>query len=236
MEELAGRTAVVTGVGHAGQVGEAVARALASAGARVITLSRTVDEARAREAELRAERLDVTGFAADLADASAVAAAVREMRARIGDRVHALVCAAGGFAASGPVADSDLAVLEHQFRINLVTAFVATRAFVPMLRGGGSIVYFASAAALPDASPARVSAYAAAKSGVLALMRAVAAEERTNSVRANAVAPSSIRTASNVAAMGEDARYVEMDEVTRTVAFLCGDGASAITGQVIRLG
>ena len=236
MAELAGRVAVVTGVGRAGQVGVAVARALARAGARVAIVSRTPDESSAREAELRAEGLDVAAYAADLTrgdDVTRLASAVRD---RFGARVHALVCTAGGFAMSGPVAESEGDVLSRQLAINLTTAYETTRAFVPMLRGGGSIVYFGSVAALPDSSPAKMSAYAAAKSGVLALMRAVAAEERGNGVRANAIAPTSIRTSSNVSAMGDDVRYVEMDDVTSTVAFLCGDASAAITGQTIRLG
>jgi NAD(P)-dependent dehydrogenase (short-subunit alcohol dehydrogenase family) len=82
---------------------------------------------------------------------------------------------------------------------------------------------------------ANISAYAVAKSGVVTLMRAVAQEERDTGVRANALAPTSIRTATNVAAMGEKVRYVERDEVAAAVAYLCSDEASAITGQVIAL-
>jgi NAD(P)-dependent dehydrogenase (short-subunit alcohol dehydrogenase family) len=80
-----------------------------------------------------------------------------------------------------------------------------------------------------------MSAYAAAKSGVVALMRAVAQEEQKNGVRANALAPTAIRTAANLESMGGDVRYVEREEVAATVAFLCSAEASAITGQIIRL-
>jgi len=66
-------------------------------------------------------------------------------------------------------------------------------------------------------------------------MRAVAQEERANGVRANALAPASIRTASNIQAMGDDVRYVEREEVAAAVAFLCRDAASAVTGQLIAL-
>jgi NAD(P)-dependent dehydrogenase (short-subunit alcohol dehydrogenase family) len=64
-------------------------------------------------------------------------------------------------------------------------------------------------------------------------MRAVAAEERGHGVRANAVAPSAIRTATNVGAMGEDARYVEREEVAEAVMFLCS--ATAVNAQVLTL-
>jgi 3-oxoacyl-[acyl-carrier protein] reductase len=107
---------------------------------------------------------------------------------------------------------------------------------MPMLRaGGGSLVFFASEKALPGASVAGASAYAVAKTGVVVLMRAIAAEERVNGVRANAVAPASVRTAANIAAMGAEGDYVELDAVAAAVSFLCSPAASAVTGQVVRL-
>jgi len=66
-------------------------------------------------------------------------------------------------------------------------------------------------------------------------MRAVAQEERDNGVRANALAPTSIRTATNVKAMGDKVRYVERDEVAQAVVYLCSEDASAISGQLIAL-
>ena len=80
-----------------------------------------------------------------------------------------------------------------------------------------------------------MAAYAAAKSGVVALTRAIAAEERGNGVRANAVAPATIRTAANVSAMGADSRYVEREQVADAVVFLCSPRASAISGVVLPL-
>ena len=137
---------------------------------------------------------------------------------------------------SGPVAESDVTVWRRQFDVNLTTAYLATRAFLPMLRPThGSIVYFAAAAALPGQKVAGMSAYVAAKSGVVVLMRAVADEERETGVRANAVAPTAIRTAANLGAMSPKTRFVEREDVARAVLFLCSDDASAVTGQILRL-
>jgi NAD(P)-dependent dehydrogenase (short-subunit alcohol dehydrogenase family) len=80
-----------------------------------------------------------------------------------------------------------------------------------------------------------MSAYAAAKSGVLALMRAVAAEERARGVRANAVAPTAIRTRDNLEAMGEGVRYVERESVADVVLWLCSPAARNVSGQVFKL-
>ncbi|MDQ3520441.1 MAG: SDR family oxidoreductase, partial [Gemmatimonadota bacterium] len=141
-----------------------------------------------------------------------------------------------GFAMTGPVADSDPNAWRKQFDINLTTAYVATRAFLPLLRAArGAIVFFASAAVLPGGKFANMAAYAAAKSGVLALMRAVADEERENGVRANAIAPTAVRTSANLDSMGSSVRYVEREQVADTVVYLCSDEASAVTGQVLQL-
>ena len=231
------RVAIVTGIGRRGQAGEVVARVLAQRGSRISAVTRSPAEAEERAAELREGGFDALPFACDLTDEARVASLARDVAAASDGRVDALVNLAGGFGMSGPVAGSDSAVWRTQFAINLTTAYLATRAFLPMVRAArGAIVYVASAAALPGARTARMSAYVAAKSGVIALMHAVAEEERDNDVRANAVAPTMIRTATNVESMGAEMRYVEREQVAAAVAWLCSDDARAVTGQVVRLG
>ena len=233
---LTGKTVLITGVGRPGQVGEVVARTFAERGARLAVIDRLADEARQRAESLRAAGYDAHAYACDLTDVDAVAGVARQMADEVGD-LDALVCMAGGFGMSGRLDESDPAAWHRMIAINLTTAYVATRAFLPSLRRRrGAVVYFASVAALPGSSVGGTAAYAAAKSGVVALMRAVAQQERGAGVRANAVAPTSIRTAENVASMGESEKYVEREEVAEVVAWLCSDAASAVTGQIIRLG
>lgn len=231
-----GKVVVVTGVGRRGQSGEAIAHAFGRSGASLVVISRDAAEVEARAAELRDAGCEARAFACDLSDDTQVAAVMLTIAAAHDGRVDALVNAAGGFAMSGPVAESDVAAWHRQFAINLTTAYVTTRAFLPLLHAArGAIVYFSSAAALPGGSVKRMAAYAAAKSGVITLMRAVAQEERDTGVRANAVAPTSIRTATNVEAMGETVRYVELEEVADAVLYLCSEQANAVTGQTIVL-
>lgn len=239
MTQHAHRLAVVTGIGRTGQTGEVVARVLAENDMRIIAVARSADEANARVDDLRAAGHDAEPFACDLSDETQVAALARSVAAIAGSppRLDALVNIAGGFAMSGPVAESTADVWNTQRTINLATAFLATRALLPLLRTArGSIVYFASAAALPGANVARMWAYAAAKSGVIALMRAVSEEERANGVRANALAPTAIRTEANLSSMGDKTRYVEREDVAAAVSWLCSDASRAVSGQVIRLG
>jgi NAD(P)-dependent dehydrogenase (short-subunit alcohol dehydrogenase family) len=228
---------VITGVGRSGQVGEALALGFAQRGAHLALLDVNPTEVAARAAELTAQGFHATAHVANLSDAAAAQSAAAEVLATHNTKaVHAVVCTAGGFGMTGPVSDADPAQWAKQFTINLETAFATTRAFLPALREAkGALVYFGAVAALPEGKPKGMAAYTAAKSGVMALMRAVAADEKANGVRANAVAPTAIRTATNIADMGEKIDYVERESVADVVAFLASDLARNVNGQVITL-
>lgn len=233
---------VVTGVGHEGQIGEAIARAFAAEGAELALLDRDGDAVEQRAAALTRAGGRATGYRCDLTKPDELAAIAKRVAAgavatatRPAGRVDALVNVAGGFAMSGAIGESDLQTYTQQIAINLTTAYLASRAFVPVVRDGGSVVYFASANVLPGVSSARMSAYVAAKAGVVGLMQSVADEGRARGLRVNAVAPIAVRTSTNMHAMGPTARYVEREAVADAVLTLCSGAARSITGQVIRL-
>ena len=229
-------TILITGVGAEGQVGEIVARAFAERGSSLVLVDRTLGQAQARAADIVSHGHSARGYGCDLTDPDAVAALTDEVRGAHGDRLDALVHMAGGFAMSGPVADSSVDVWHRQIAINLTTAYLTTRAFLPFLRAArGSIVLFASEVALAGVTGANRSAYAAAKSGVASLMRSIAAEEREYGVRANALAPGAVRTGANMRALGADVHYVEREAVASAIVFLCSEEASAITGELLPL-
>jgi NAD(P)-dependent dehydrogenase (short-subunit alcohol dehydrogenase family) len=213
-----------------------VAAALAARGDTVLLVSRSEDEVRARAAELVASGASAHGYGCDLSDTAAVEQLARRVRSERGDKLDALVNLAGGFAMSGPLAESDPAVVARQMQINFTTAYLATRAFFPLVRAArGSVVFFASEAVLEGSRTSGTAGYAAAKSAVVALMRSAADEGRELGVRANALAPAAIRTATNESSMGSNTKYVEREDVAAAVAFLCSPAARAITGQLIRL-
>jgi 3-oxoacyl-[acyl-carrier protein] reductase len=231
--EFDGQHVVITGVGRAGQAGEAVAQVFAAAGAHVHLLDRNQDIA---------ERASAIGSAAtpwqiDLTDLPALQAVAAQIGTAANGRVAALLNVAGGFAMSGPTADSDPEIWHKMFAINLTTAYFATRTFLPMVRvARGTVLFIASQASLPGGKSAGMAAYAAAKAGVVSLMRSVAQEEKTHGVCVNAVAPSAIRTAANLDSMGDRFNYVERDEFAAALLQLCAPSARRITGQVIELG
>lgn len=237
MQDFANRLVVITGVGRQGQVGEALALGFAQRGASLALLDRDQAQVETRAAELTAQGYTATAHAANLADAADAERAAREVLAAHGtSAVHAVICTAGGFGMTGPLSDANPADWAKQFMINLDTAFATTRAFLPALREGrGALVYFGSVAALPQGNPKGMAAYAAAKSGVLTLMRTVALDEKGNGVRANAVAPTAIRTATNLADMGDKTDYVDRESVADVVAFLASEQARNVSGQVLTL-
>ena len=236
-DELRGSTVILTGVGKRGQVGETVAAAFAATGANLVLIARDSDGVRERAADVARQAPAVHPFSCDLTNPDQTDAVAKQVGELAPSGISAVVHMAGGYIDGAPVADTEPASWHKLFAINLTTAFIATRAFLPLVRRArGAMVYFASAAALPGASVSKMSAYASAKGGVITLMRAVAGEERANGVRANALAPQAIRTESNLSSMGADQKYVERETVAAWVLWLCSKTAGPVSGQVIRLG
>jgi 3-oxoacyl-[acyl-carrier protein] reductase len=230
--DFGGRHVVITGVGRVGQAGEVVAQAFAAAGAHLHLLDRDPGIVeRARQLGSTA-----TPWQLDLTDLAVVQQAADGISLASGGRLSALLNVAGGFAMSGPIAESDPDIWHRMFAINLTTAYYVTRAFLPMVRAAeGTILYIGSQAALPGGKSARMTAYAAAKAGVISLMRSVAQEEQAHGVCANVVAPSAIRTAANLDSMGDRFKYVEREEFAVALLQLCAPSSRRITGQVIEL-
>ncbi len=236
-DELRNSVVMLTGVGRRGQVGEVVASAFVEKGATVVLVDRDEGAVNERASELRRQGGSTHAFGCDLTDSDAVTGLSDAVANLAPSGIAAIVHMAGGYVDGSPVAETEPSSWHKLFAINLTTAFVTTRAFLPLVRRArGSMVYFASAAALPGAAVKNMAAYAAAKAGVITLMRAVAAEERANGVRSNALAPQAIRTDANLASMGQDQHYVEREAVAAWVLWLCLSAAGPVTGQVIRLG
>lgn len=178
---------IITGVGREGQVGEAIARGFAERGASLALVDLHAQDPQ-RIATLQSlGAAHVSAHTANLADADDAARVAAEVRGsheqQHGNRVNAVVCVAGGFGMTGAIDESAPAAWAKQFSINLETAFATTRAFLPGVRAAkGSFVYFGSVAATPGGSSKGMAAYAAAKSGVLSLMRTVALDEKAHGV------------------------------------------------------
>lgn len=172
----------------------------------------------------------VRNVQADLLDQASAAAAVESV-----DGLSAVVNLVGGFAAGPKVGETELDDFEFMLRLNLVPAFTLARAAMPMLAdaGRGAFVCVSARAALQPFPGA--AAYATAKAGVLAFVRALDADYGKSGVRANAVLPSIIDTPANREANpGSDwTRWVPPEQIARVIRFLCSDDSEPTSGAAV---
>jgi NAD(P)-dependent dehydrogenase (short-subunit alcohol dehydrogenase family) len=243
---LSGRHAVVSGAGRG--IGLAIARALIAAGATVSLLGRDRERLAAAAASLGAGE----PVAVDVADEDSVRAAFDDI-GRAHDSVDILVNNAGQ-AGSAPFAKTDLALWRRMLDVNLTGTYLCTRAALPgmIARNWGRVVNVGSTAGLIGYP--YVSAYCAAKHGVIGLTRALALECARRGVTVNAVCPGYTETdivadaiANIVAKTGKteaeardtltarnpQGRMVQPEEVANAVLWLVSPGAESITGQAI---
>jgi len=255
------RVALVTGAARG--IGAATVAALAADGWRVVAADRCADDpalpyALGTRAELDRVVASAAGQAAagravaveaDVRDPEALAAAVRLAEERWGG-LDAAVAAAGVIAGGAPAwripAGQERAVLDVDLGGVLNLARVAVPALLrrPEPRRGR---FLAVASAAATRGLPMLAAYCAAKAGVAGFVRALAAELGGTGVTANAVSPGSTETpmldesarlyglpaAGAFAAQQPLGRLVSPAEVAAVLAFLAGDGASAMTGAVV---
>lgn len=227
-----GKVVLVTGVGRVGQIGHAVARGFGRAGAKLLLADVNAVGLADRIKEFGAEGIAAKASAGDLTQPDTARAATALAQTQFGG-LDVVVNVAGGFFSYGPFTEVKPEILDRELSVNFKTAFYMCQAAVPLLleRGGGAIVNFASIAVVR--SLMHMSAYSAAKSAVAGLTRELAREYRDGEIRVNAVAPATVRTADNLAQMGDKQPLVELDEVVNTVLFLASEEAAAITGQIV---
>ncbi|CAG2155642.1 Putative ketoacyl reductase [Cupriavidus campinensis] len=250
---LIGKHALVTGGGRG--IGAAIARQLLGEGASVTLLGRDAATLDATVTTLQAHRLgdaSVGAVCADIADPASVEAAFAAATSARGP-ITLLVNNAGQ-AHSAPFGKTDLALWQRMLDVNLTGTFLCTQAALPAMLGAGwgRIVNVASTAGLIGYG--YVSAYCAAKHGVIGLTRALALELAAKGITVNAVCPGYTETdivrdavanivgktgrtedqaRAELAARNPQRRLVQPDEVADAVAWLCRPSASAITGQAV---
>jgi len=190
--EFNDKVVLVTGVGRAGQIGNAVALAFGRAGAKIVACDRNAVGVAERVREFAAAGVDARPCAGDLTQPDIAALAVEVALKHFG-RLDVVVNVAGGLTTFGPVGELSVQAIDREISINLKTAVLVSQAAIGALsRTQGCIVNFSSIAYFTPQAPMAI--YSAAKAAVAGFTRSLAVELKDRKIRVNAVAPAMVRT------------------------------------------
>ena len=241
MTQLADQTAVITGAGRG--IGRAIALRFAAAGADIVCVSRTAENAEKVAGEVRALGRKAWAHSVDVADATAVGTAAEKILAETG-KVDILVNNAG-VTRDGLLMRMSEADWDTVLDTNLKGAFLFTKALSRafLKQRSGRIINISSVIGL--IGNAGQCNYAASKAGLLGLTKAAAKEFASRGVTVNALAPGFIETDMTASLSAEFKaellKRIPLNELGRPedvaegALFLAGPGARYVTGQVLAI-
>jgi NAD(P)-dependent dehydrogenase (short-subunit alcohol dehydrogenase family) len=225
MTDLDGKVVLITGA--KGGLGSAVTSAFLNAGATVAGVSRSIEAS-------DFDHPDFVAVPGELSSYEGASAAVQAAIKRAG-AIDVLVHLVGAFAGGSGVAETSERTLDQMIDVNFKSTFYVTKAVLPSMqdRKQGHIIAVGSRAAI-EASP-NAAAYSASKAAVVALIRAVAAENARHGISANVVLPGTMDTSANRKAMPESdfSKWVHTAQVAELILSLASDRLSQVTGAAI---
>jgi 3-oxoacyl-[acyl-carrier protein] reductase len=237
--ELSGKVALITG--GARNIGRAISLELAAAGAAIaVNTRKSLEDGERVVQEIRNSGGQAEMYAADIGDAAAAKTMVDNALKRFG-RIDFLVLNAS-VRTERPFLELSYEEWRTPLTITLDGAFYLTQACLPSMlqNGGGAIVTLGGMVSLSGAAK-RVHG-SVAKHGLVGFTRGIAREFAGQGIRANCIAPGTMDTVrpTGRAVRGDDdsiplRRKGAPEEIATTVRFLCGPGASYITGQTLHV-
>ena len=234
------KTILITG-GSAG-IGAATARLAAAEGAAVVLGARGADRLEALAGEIETAGGRVAWAAGDVTDPGFAADLVALAESRFG-ALDAAFNNAGLVGEMGPVDQMTPETWRAVMATNLDAAFHGAKAQIPALRraGGGALLFTSSFVGSSSGIPG-MSAYGAAKAGVIGLAKGLAAEHGAEGIRVNALLPGGTLTEM----AGDDPDFLEFarglhalkrlaqpEEIARAALFLMSEAASFVTGAAL---
>jgi NAD(P)-dependent dehydrogenase (short-subunit alcohol dehydrogenase family) len=218
---------VVLVTGANGGLGTYVTQAFLDAGASVVGTSRKIQQSDFNNPHF-------TALPAEISTREGAKLPVDQVVARFG-KLDVLAHTVGGFAGGQSIADTDDAIFERMFDLNLNSVFHILRAAVPPLRqtGNGRIIAIGSRAALEPGPGA--GAYSASKAAMVSLLRTVALENKDAGLTANVILPGTMDTPANRKAIpnADFSKWVRPATVAGLITWLAGDAGKDINGAVI---
>ena len=241
--DVSGKVAIVTGASRG--IGEAIARALAKHGAKVVLSSRKIDGLTPVTDDIRKQGGEATAIPCHAGDEAQIKALVEKTVATYG-KVDVLVNNAATNPYFGPLMNIEFSAWDKTFEVNTKGYFMGAREVIKHLlsrQAPGSIVNIASIAGLGAAAFQGV--YGMSKAAVISMTQTLAFEVGGNGIRINAIAPGLVETKfAGALLQNEDAvkrmeggtpvrRIGQPDDIAGLALFLASDASNFITGQTI---
>jgi NAD(P)-dependent dehydrogenase (short-subunit alcohol dehydrogenase family) len=225
---LEGKVALVTGASQG--LGRALALAFAREGARVAINSRSEEGVRPVAGEAESAGAEVLALAADVSRSADVERLVGATVERFG-RIDVLVNNAGVLGPRVPIEEYPEDEWRRVMDANLNGLFLVTKAAIPHMSEGGSIINVVSGVSVEGR--AEWGAYSVSKFGVEGLTQILASELEERGIRANAVDPGGMRTEMRAAAYPEEDPMTRItpEENTGVFLYLASDESREVTGQ-----
>lgn len=239
--DLKGRTAVITG-GSRG-LGEAMAKALAGAGAQIALVARDHARLERVRADISSSGAAAEIFITDVTRENEVAKLADDVKARFGN--PQILINSAGINIRKDLVDFTLDDFRSVLDASLISTFLMCRAFVPGMKGTGYGRILNMSSIMSHVSIAGRTAYSSAKAALLGLTRALALELAADNITVNGISPGPIATDMNLALINDPqlnaqflanvpvGRWGKVEEIGALACYLCSDAASFITGTDI---
>jgi NAD(P)-dependent dehydrogenase (short-subunit alcohol dehydrogenase family) len=239
MELLKGKVAIITGASSG--IGKAAAMLFAASGASLVLVARRQERLDAVAEEIKDQGGRAVAIAGDVTDERTHAEAVAAACTTFGG-LHIALNNAGLVGAMAPLAEIEPRQWSEVLAVNLTAAFLGARSQIPAMLeyGGGALVFTGSFVGNSVGLPG-MSAYGAAKAGLLGLVRGITADYAANGIRANVLLPGGTVTdmagdASQrewAASLHAMKRIAQPEEIARAALFLASDMSSFVTGSAL---